>query len=74
LNWLALPIPGVAMTDHQTRSESAGDAVDDALDSLRSKLDEFGGDGGKKEKAATKGHELEETITDLTSSDESSRH
>ena len=67
------------MTDHQTQSESAGDTVDDALDSLRSKLDEFGGDGGKKEKAAEKGHELvdelEETITDLTSSsDGSSRH
>ena len=68
------------MTDHQqTKSESAGDAVDDALDSLRSKLDEFGGDGGKKEKAAEKGHELvdelEETITDLTSSsDGSSRY
>lgn len=68
------------MTDHQqTTSDSAGDAVDDALDSLRSKLDEFGGDGGKKETAADKGHELvdelEETISDLTSSsDSSSRH
>ncbi|WP_257300842.1 hypothetical protein [Haloarchaeobius sp. FL176] len=66
------------MTDHQTQSESTGDAVDDAIDSLRSKLDEFGGDGGKKEKAARKGHELvdelEETITGLTSSDDSSRH
>jgi hypothetical protein len=66
------------MTDHRIQSESAGETVDEALDSLRSKLDEFGGDGDTTGKAAEKGHELvdelEESTTDLTSSSESSRH
>ncbi|MFD1645204.1 hypothetical protein [Haloarchaeobius litoreus] len=64
------------MTDHQHENGSAGDTVDEALDSLRSKLDEFGDGGGTKDKAAEKGHELvdelEETITGLTGSNDDS--